>query len=104
MLSSPNYTENFDILTDVYGYQMGVVVMQSKQPFVFFSCKLNPTQSKYTTTEQELLVNVENLKQFQIMLLGQRVTVHTNHKNLIHLSTEFSFNRFLRQQLTLRNA
>jgi len=35
------------------------------------------------------------------MLLGQRVTVHTDHKNLIHPSTKLSSSQFLCQQLTL---
>ena len=35
------------------------------------------------------------------MLPGQCVTVHMDHKNLIHPSTKFSSNQVLRQQLTL---
>jgi len=35
------------------------------------------------------------------MLLGQRVTVYTDHINIIHPSTKFSSNRVLRQRLNL---
>jgi len=35
------------------------------------------------------------------MLLGQNVTLHKDHTNLIHPSTKFFSNRVLRQRLTL---
>ena len=34
------------------------------------------------TTERELLSIAENLKQFCTIILGHRITVYTDHKNL----------------------
>ena len=61
------------------------MVMQNKRPLEFLSRKCNIAQSKHTTTDQELLGIVERINQYRTMLLGQRVTVHTDHMNLIHM-------------------
>ena len=77
MLSFLDYIENFDVYTDVSGYQMGGVVIQNKLLLAFFLRKFSIAQIKYTTTEQEVIGIVETLKQYRTMLLGQRIAVHT---------------------------
>src|SRR5688500_8606044 len=44
--------------------------------------KLDPAQTRYTTTEEELLSIVEVLKEFRNILLGKQIRVYTNHENL----------------------
>ena len=53
-----------------------------KRPISFFSKKLNGAQSRYTTTEQELLAIVETLRAFTTMLLERDIVIYTDHKNL----------------------
>ena len=42
--------------------QLGAVISQDNKPIAFYSRKLNPAQTQYTTTEHELLSIVETLK------------------------------------------
>ena len=64
LLSYPNFNEPFDIHTDASDLQLGAVISQNNKPIAFYSRKLNPAQTKYTTTEKELLAIVETLKEF----------------------------------------
>jgi RNase H-like domain found in reverse transcriptase len=50
----------------------------------FYSRKLNPAQTRYTTTERELLSISETVKEFRNILLGQQIIVHTDHANLTY--------------------
>jgi len=58
------------------------VISQSGKPIAFYSRKLKPKKTWYTTTEWELLSIVETLKEFRNILLGQKIVVHTDRKNL----------------------
>ena len=58
--------------------------MQDDRPLAYYSRKLNSTQKRYTTDKQELFSIVETLKEFKNILLGQKVIVHTDHKNLLY--------------------
>jgi RNase H-like domain found in reverse transcriptase len=73
-----------DIHTDASHYQLGAVISQQGKPIAFYSCKLNPAQTCYTTTERELLSIVKTLKEYQNILLGHQMEVFTDHKNLVY--------------------
>jgi RNase H-like domain found in reverse transcriptase len=55
-----------------------------KKLIEFYSCKLNPTQTRYTTTERELLAIVETLKEFCDILLGHKIRIFTDLQNLTY--------------------
>ena len=67
----------------------------------FYSRKLSGAQRNYTTTEQELLSIMENLKEFGNILLGQRIKVFKDHKNLVHGSELKTFQSIMRWRLLL---
>jgi hypothetical protein len=101
MLTYPEFDKPFVIYTDASKRQIGGVVTKSDKPLGVFSKKLSETQRCYPVTEQELLAIVETLKYFRHMLLGHRIIVRTDHKNLTHPHSTHSSDRVLRQQLFL---
>jgi len=85
LLAYPNFNKPFQIHTDTSHYQLGAVVSQEGKPIAFYSRKLNPAQTRCTTTERELLCIVETLNEYRNnVLLGQQIEVFTDHKNLMY--------------------
>jgi RNase H-like domain found in reverse transcriptase/Reverse transcriptase (RNA-dependent DNA polymerase)/Integrase zinc binding domain/Retroviral aspartyl protease len=99
LLTYPNFSLPFDIYTDASHTQLGAVICQQNKPIAFYSRKLNPAQTRYTTTERELLAIVETLKEFRNILLGHQVRVYTDHKNLTYKN--FNTERVMRWRLIL---
>ena len=91
----------FLIETDASNYQLGTVIKQhnaqhqQNMPITFYSCKLTQTQQNYTTIEKELLSIVEVFKEFHLMLLGSKIIVYTDHKNLTHHMMQFMIQHVL---------
>jgi len=99
ILNSPNFSKEFEIHTDASKTQLGAVISQDAKPIAFYSRKLTSAQEKYTTTERELLAIVETLKEFRNILLGHKIVVHTDHKNLV--AKTFNTDRVIRWRLIL---
>jgi hypothetical protein len=68
--------------TTVSHLQLGAIVMQDGKLIEYWSHKLYPAQTWYTTTNRELLSIVEALKEFRNILLGQCIQVYIDHHNL----------------------
>ena len=99
LLAFPNFSKPFQIHTDASHYQLGAVISQEGRPIAFYSRKLNPAQTRYTTTKQELLSIVETLKEYRNILLGHEIEVFTDHKNLVY--RHFNTERVMRWRLLL---
>jgi transposase InsO family protein len=97
LLTYPDFNKQFEIHTDASKLQLGACISQSGKPIAFYSRKLNPAQTRYTTTERELLSIVETLKEFRNILLGQQIIVHTEHSILTE--KEFTCDRVMRWRL-----
>ena len=95
LLVLPDTNRQFLIETDASDYQLGTVIKQfndklkQNMPITFYSQKLTPTQQNYTTIEKELLSIVEVFKEFHQMLLGSKLVVSMDHKNLTHHMMQF---------------
>ena len=83
LLAFPDFNKRFTIHTDASKTQLGACISQEGKPIAFYSRKLNPAQTRYTTTERELLSIVETLKEFRNILFGQELEVYTDHSNLV---------------------
>ena len=99
MLAYPDFSLPFEIHTDASHYQLGAVISQQGRPIAFYSRKLNPAQTRYTTTERELLSIVETLKEYRNILLGHEIEVFTDHKNLVYKT--FNTERVMRWRLII---
>ena len=99
LLAYPDFSKTFEIHTDASDYQLGAVISQEGKPIAFYSRKLNNAQTRYTTTEKELLAIVETLKEFKNILLGQKIKVFTDHKNLTYKTHNSA--RVMRWRLTI---
>ena len=81
LLSYPNFNQPFDIHTDASDLLLGAVISQNSKPIAFYSIKINPAQTHYTTTYKELLAIVETLKEFKKIFLGKKLRSIPTIKN-----------------------
>ena len=100
-LAYPDFDSVFEIYTDASKKQLGAVIVQNNRPLAFYSRKLNPAQLNYTTTERELLSIVETLKEFKNVLLGHKIMIFTDHKNLTQEALGYTSERVMRWQLLM---
>ena len=84
LLAYLDFNALFEIHNDTSKLHLGAVISQKGKPIAFYSRKMNSSKKHYTTTEKELLFVVAPLKEFRNILLGRRITVYTDHKNLTY--------------------
>ena len=99
LLTYPDFNETFKINTDASAFQLGAVISQKVKPINLYIRKLTDAQQRYIVIQRELLTIVENLKKFRTILLGQKLQIYTDHKNLT--CKIFNTGRLLRWRLIL---
>ena len=75
LLSYPDWKLPFTVHTDAYNKQLGAVISHKNEPIACFSRILSNPQRNYNTTEKELLMIVECIKQFRGILFGYEINV-----------------------------
>jgi len=87
--------------TDSSEYQLGGVIKQFGYLVAYCSHKLSPAQKNYTTIEKECLGIVKTLKEYRTLLLGNKILINCDHKNLTHNLTMFNAQRVLRWHILI---
>ena len=82
----------YTVVTDASGYAIGAALCQDHgnglQPCAFLSRKMNDAERNYPVHEQELLAIVHALREWRHYLLGNRITIITDHRSLQYLATQ----------------
>ncbi|KAA0048153.1 reverse transcriptase [Cucumis melo var. makuwa] len=92
-LALPNFDKSFEIECDASGIGIEAVLMQEKQPIMFFSEKLNGAQLNYLTCDKELHALVRALKVWQHYLWPKEFVIHTDHESLKYLKGQTKLNK-----------
>ncbi|KAK6125581.1 hypothetical protein DH2020_040674 [Rehmannia glutinosa] len=89
IMVAPDWSQPFELMCDASDYAVGAVLGQRKdkhfQPIYYASKTLNPAQSNYTTTENELHAVVFAFDKFRSYLILSKVIVYTDHSALRYL-------------------
>ena len=86
LLSHPSPTAPTNIVTDASNTAVGGVLQQfidnEWHPLAYFSKKLKPAETRYSTFDRELLAVYLAIKRFRHALEGRQFHVLTDHKPL----------------------
>ena len=81
ILAIPDDTLPYELICDASGFGCGAVLPQNERPIAFWSCKMNPAETRYHAGEQELLAVVKALEHFRPYIEGAvHLTVITDHR------------------------
>lgn len=85
ILAYPNFNEPFTLTCDASNFAIGAVLSQNDRPIGFTSRTLNETETRYSTTEKELLSIVYATNAFRPYLFGNKFYINTDQiPNLLH--------------------
>ncbi|KAF9760652.1 Transposon Tf2-9 polyprotein [Nosema granulosis] len=87
ILHHPDLDKEFVLKTDASDEGVGALLYQEEKLVGIYSNKLKAAEKNYTTTEKELLAIIKALKHFKSIILGTRIKVLTDHKNLTYITT-----------------
>lgn len=91
MVRHPDFTQECFIAADSSGYGVGCCLFQcssngkDRNVVAYASRTLHGADLYYTVTEKECLAIVFALQQWRVMVLGQELTIVTDHKSLSYI-------------------
>jgi len=89
IVRAPNWDHPFEIICDASDYAVGAVLGQridGKLHVIYYASRtMDEVQTRYATTEKELLAVVFAFEKFRSYLVGSKVKVYTDHATLRHI-------------------
>ena len=76
LFNDPSWKINFTVHKDDSDKQLGDVISHNNKPIYFLLIRFSKPQRKYTTTDKEILLIEEILKQYHGILFGYKVTYY----------------------------
>ena len=94
VLTLPDPALPYEVICDASIVRLGAVLLQNGKPIAFESRKLSSAETRYTTTEQELLAVVHAMRTWRCYLEGcVGCTVITDHCPLTFFETQPNLSR-----------
>src|SRR5215470_8795448 len=94
LLTHPIHDAPTRLTTDASCTAVGGILQQKQNnvwlPLAFFSKKLQPAETRYSTFSRELLAMYLSIKHFRYFLQGRDFSIYTDHKPLTHAITSYS--------------
>ena len=88
MLAFPAYNAKLQLVTDASDTAIGAALQQltknGPQPIAFFSRKLAPSETRYSTFDRELLAVFSSIRHFRHFLEPTAFDILTDHMPLVH--------------------
>ena len=87
VMRSPNFSRTFVLQTDASDRGIGAILSQcddkgKEHPIAFYSKKLLPRETQYSTVEKECLAIKAATHAFRVYLLGRQFIIQTDHRAL----------------------
>ena len=91
VLQSPDFNKQFVLQTDASDRGVGAVLSQKDEngcdrPIAFYSKKLLPRETRYSTLEKECMAIKLGVEAFRVYLIGRKFIIQTDHRSLIWLN------------------
>ncbi|MCO5575331.1 hypothetical protein L7F22_029131 [Adiantum nelumboides] len=101
ILKLPNFSKEFEVVTDASGLALGGVLTQEGRPVAYTSRKLRDHEKNYPTHDLELLAVIHALKLWRHYLLSRKFQLVTDHKSLKWIFTQPNLNMRQRRWIEL---
>ena len=88
MLTLPDFSLPFVVVTDACAVGVGAVLMQQERPVAYLSKALGPSHQQLSIYEKEFLALIMAIEKWRSYLQRQEFTIRTDHKSLSYLTEQ----------------